>query len=238
MSISAPEGLKKALSSVEWEKNVEQFLANQSVVNAMGEPALRLALWAKQIEEALRGNQALPFVREMQVSAQQAIALTALALYKPAASAMRALFEAALYFSYFQDHPRELATLLTNDKYYVQKEELLEYHKQHTHAFTENQEQFGLVGRLNQWYARMSRIIHGQIPGGWVHQHSLAGIKPNSQTTKRVVDEFAEVVAIVNDLLLCTVAQDIWHNVSTAAKRELTKGLSGAAKAQLRLDTA
>ena len=172
------EKLSAALNAVDWNKNVTNVLADTVSATTIAERNLRIAVWARQFEIADKGNPALCFVREMQIAGQHVAALIALALYKPAASSMRAMFETALYYSYFRTHPSELATLVRDVGFYVEKRTLLEYHKIHTPRFPELQHKLGLVSRLDHWYSQVSAVIHGQIPGAWVEHKTVAEIAP------------------------------------------------------------
>lgn len=159
--------LKKALESVSWDNHIKYFLKQDVPSNMIAESNFRLAIWSKQFEVADLGNPALAFIREMQVSGYYVASLASLAHYKPAASAMRNVLETALYYTYFRSHPSELATLIRDSSFFVFKQDLTDYHLKHTPEFKKNQECFDLIKRLNDWYRKVSSIVHGQIPGGW-----------------------------------------------------------------------
>ena len=230
--------LAKALASVDWNANVVAFLKEKKSGRVLAEGNLRLAIWAKQLEIADMHNVALPFIREMQVAGHQVAALTSLALYKPAASAMRSMLESALYYTYFRTHPVELATLVRDQDFFMERREVVEYHLRHTPDFRQLQLRFSLLESMKRWYRDVSVIVHGQIPGGWVEHTALAEIRHVSRINKAVVKAFAEGVRIVHGLLLCTVGRDLWHSIASDAKKELLAGLSGDIKKALELDTA
>jgi len=233
----AYEKLKKALFSVDWNANVKAFLDDErALAEKMAQCNLRLAIWAKQFEKIDKGNPALPFIREMQLAASDVVTLTSLALYKPAAASMRTMLESALYYTYFRHHPAELATLVRNTAFYVEKSELLDYHKTHTPNFSE--QAFGLIDKLNKWYKRISSLAHGQKPGDWRTHRALAETQHVKKTLPIVVETFAEGVEIVHDLFLSTVGKALWNDFSSEAKRELIKGISGEKKTILGLDAA
>jgi len=235
----AYDKLKKALLSVDWNTNVKAFLDDEiSLPQQMAQCNLRLAIWSKQFEEIDAGNPALPFIREMQLAGSDAVTLTSLSLYKPAAAAMRTMLESSLYYTYFRHHPAELATLVRNTEFYVEKSELLDYHKTHTPKFSERQKVFGLIEKLNKWYKRISSLAHGQMPGDWRTHTSLAKTQHVKNTLSSVVETFAEGVEIVHDLFLCTIGSELWNDFSSEAKRYLIKGISGDNKTILGLDTA
>jgi hypothetical protein len=230
--------LGEALNAVDWNNNVAVFLSDAVVTKATAARNLRIAIWAKQLEMSDEGNPALCFVREMQIAGQHVVALTALALYKPAASSMRTMVEAALYYTYFRTHPSELATLVRDAEYFVDKRELLEYHKNHTPDFSKLQQKLGLVSRLESWYSRVSAVVHGQIPGAWIEHKTIGEISPIKATQNLVFSEFREGEEILHRLFLCTVGKLLWDTFSTAAKKELLRGLPGQLRASLALDMA
>lgn len=234
----ASDKLAAALTAVDWNSNVAQFLKGGSQVQAVARSNLRLAIWAKQLESVDKGNPALCFIREMQISGQHVAALIGLALYKSAAASMRGVFESALYYTYFRSHPEELATLVRNNSYYVEKRELIDYHKLHTSDFTAAQSKLSLLSKLEKWYSIVSSLIHGQVPGAWVEHKALSAIKHNKDTLDIAVKTFAEGEEIVHLLFLCTVGKQFWDFFSPHSKGQLAHGLSGEVKELLGLDTA
>lgn len=230
--------LGAALTAVNWNDNVAKFLADTTTTKAIAARNLRVAIWAKQLEISDHGNPALCFVREMQIAGQHVAVLMALALYKPAAGCMRTMVETGLYYTYFRTHPTELATLVRDPEYFIDKKELLEYHKDHTPDFVELQRKLGVVSRLETWYSRVSAVVHGQIPGAWMEHKNLAEIAPNKATQNLIVSEFREGEEILHRLFLCTAGKLLWDTFSAAAKKELLKGLPGQLKTALSLDAA
>jgi hypothetical protein len=222
--------LKKALHAVKWDQNVADFLSRTELVGRFEECGRKLAIGAKQLETADKGNSALPFIRDMQASAQHVAAVTALALYRPAAYGMRCVLEACLYYSFFRVHPAELCTLAVDSEYYITKEDVMEFHKKHTRGFKERQERTGLQNRLNGCYKKVSALAHGQVPGGWLGHTALSQVKHQDKMLLSVADTFEEVERVVRLFLLCTVAQDLWTAFSLPARREFLKGLSGETK--------
>jgi len=233
-----PTKLQEALNAVDWNANVNEFLTNHSLTEAVAQYNRRLAIWSKQLENADKGNPALSFIREMQVAGHYAAILASLALYKPAAAATRNVLETALYYTYFRTHLSELTTLVRNEDYFIHKSDIIEYHKLHTPNFKEFQSCFGLIGRLNKWYSRISSIIHGQIPGQWIQHKSIAEIKHKDENLQAVVNAFKEAEELVHNLLLCTVGVELWDSFSTTAKRQLISGLPGKTKDTLKLNSA
>lgn len=231
--------LSAAILSVNWEGHVGTFCADTPTVERFETAGLRLAIWSKQFE-IIEGkeNQAICFVREMQAAGHLAVTATALACYKLAASGLRTVVETALYYSYFRNHPAELATLLRDDKWYVSKQDVVDYHLTHTPGFSDLQKKFPLGAILNPWYSRMSAIIHGQVPGVWHSQKAISQIAPNSLLMSEVVKEFEECIQIVDRLFFTTVGKDLWEYFSPSAKKSLLHGLAGDFKTALALDSA
>lgn len=227
-----------AIASVDWSKNINDLLVDAQSAQALADTNLKLAIWAQQLENADKGNPALCFVREMQIAGQHVAVLVALSLYKPAAGSIRSVVEAALYYSYFRTHPAELQTLASDGGFYLEKKEILEFHKLHSLNFNELQRRLGVLSRLEVWYARLSALVHGQIPGSWVEHKSVAEIKMIKATQDLAVSAFVEGGDIVHRFLLCTVGQQLWDSFSSHAKGRLLAGLHGDEKKALKLDLA
>lgn len=230
--------LIEALQSVDWGANVDDFCTDTATVEPLAQASLRLALWSKQLEQVDAKNPALCFIREMQVAGQLVAVSTALAIYKSAAASCRTLVETALCYTYFRLHPVELATLTRSEKWFMAKDDILEYHTQHTPHYVEAQKCLAFVARLNPWYSKVSAVIHGQVPGAWLSRHSIKDIAPDAQLRTEVLAYFVDAVDLVHRLFLCTLAQDFWDYFSPAAKKALSAGLSGDVKAVLKLDRA
>ncbi|WP_146188314.1 hypothetical protein [Methylosinus sporium] len=229
---------KAAITAVDWNSNVCDFLSDQPAIERLAAANLRLAVWSRQLENADAGNPALSFIREMQIAGQHVAALVALSLYKPASAQIRAVFECALFYTYFRTHHSELATLVRSPEYFLDKKEIIDYHKVHSEKFSELQHKIGLVSQINKWYSKISAIVHGQIPGSWVGYTKIADIKTAKPTYNSAIDLFIQGVDIVHRLLLCTVAQVLWNKFSTTAKKQLLAGMSGEQKSAMGLDAA
>jgi hypothetical protein len=172
----------------------------------------------------------------MQASAHMVVSLAALSLYKAAAASLRSCVETALYYTYFRTHPAELVTLIRDPKYFISKAEVIDYHKLHTIDFGVLQREIDLVGRLDRWYSFVSAIVHGQVPGKWLHQKSFADIKHNKDLEKVVVATFIEGSKIIHDLFLCVLGKELWDTFTPSGKRQLLAGVDGKFKAVLALD--
>lgn len=234
----AADKLKNALDAVDWKANVKAFLDENQAVEETATANLRLAVWSKQLEAADCGNPALSFVREMQIAGQYVAVLVALSLYKAAAGSMRSVLETALYYSYFRSHPAELATLARKEGFYLEKNQILDFHKVHTNGFSDLQKKMGLNSRLEVWYSDISAVIHGQIPGTWIDHQSVSQIHPIKTTEDSAIKFFVEGVEIVHRLFLCTVGRELWDSFSGTAKKQLLSGLHGDLKKALQLDEA
>lgn len=230
--------LKAALVAIDWKKNINVFLADAKASQELASANLRLAIWSRQFENADPENPALSFVREMQIAGLHVAVLIALSLYKPAAASIRAVVETALYYSYFRTHPAELETLVRGTGFYIDKRVVVEFHKQHTADFNENQQALGFVSRLEKWYGEISSVVHGQLPGAWIEHKPIEQIKPIKVTQDLAVKAFVESVWLVHRLFLCTVGKQLWDSFTPSAKKELLAGLHGNIKKSLHLDSA
>jgi hypothetical protein len=230
--------LEKELDAVDWEKNRADFFEDHDNLEKLVGANTRLAVWSRQLEAVDKENPSLCFVREMQAAGHHVAIVTSLALYKIAAASMRGAWDSALYYSYFRTHVVELATQVREPTFYMEKREILDFHKQHTPNFLNAQNRLGLLTRLEQWYGLVSSIVHGQQPGVWGVHQSFADIKYSKDIATKAVTTFAEGVELIHRLLLCTVAQVLWRDFSRTAKRQLLSGLPGDVKAAIGLDTA
>ncbi|MBR0838293.1 hypothetical protein JQ612_34275 [Bradyrhizobium manausense] len=229
---------KAAISVIDWQKNVDALLADKASAETLEAANLKLAIWSRQLEGADANNPALCFVREMQIAGQHVAVLIALALYKPAAGSIRSVLETALYYSYFRTHFSELETLARGTGYYLEKRQVIDFHKEHSLLFVERQQKLGLLSRLEGWYGRVSSLVHGHIPGVWIEHKSVSEIAPIKITQDLAIKLFAEGVDIVHRLFLCTVAQTLWDSFSSESKKQLLSGLQGDEKKILKLDIA
>lgn len=229
------EGLISAVSAVRWQTNISSFSKQHDLKETVAKVNHRLAVWAKQFETADSGNPALAFVREMQIQGHYTSTLIALALYKPAASAMRAMFESALYYTYFRTHPIELNTLVRDLDYFLDKTTILEFHKKHSVEFLSKQKHFGLLSCIGSWYGTQSAIIHGQLPGKWTTHRRLQDISFQEVVCEEAVAAFEEGARITHWLFLCTIDVIIWNKIGKTAKEYLLKGLSADSKRSLKL---
>jgi hypothetical protein len=230
--------LEAALSGIDWNSNVTFFLKGTVNSEIFAQSNLRLAVWSRQFEKADAGNTALSFIREMQVAGHYVPALTALALYKPAAAAMRTAFETALYYTYFRSHPTELATLIRDKNYFVSKSDIIVYHKIHTSDFRTLEQSFGLIGRMEEWYGFVSSLIHGQIPGQWHTHTDLEKLRHMESLIPEVAKAFNDGEEIVHNLFLCTAGRELWDAFSSGAKKQLLSKLAKDKKLALGLDAA
>lgn len=235
--MSSSSSLLDALSAVDWAKNLHSFGAVPDAVARIEQCNRRIALWAKQLESCDGKNPAIPFVRELQVQGHYAAALLGLALYKPSAAAMRSLVESALYYSFFRQHPAELATLVRDPDYFLQKSNVIEFHTLHTADFKKREQKLRLLGRLNPWYRGVSAVVHGQIPGSWISHTSLSNVAHDDAVLFQAIQMLEEGEYLVHALFLCTVAQDLWSDFAVPVKKELLKGLTGDQKAALGLSS-
>lgn len=227
--------LISSVSSVDWAKNISSFASIDGLIERVGRTNYRIAIWAKQLETADSQNSALTFFREAQIQGYYAATLISLALYKPAASAMRGMFESALYYSYFRSHPAELNTLIRDPKFFVDKAAILNFHKKHSVNFLAKQEPLGLLSAIENWYGVLSALVHGQIPGKWVTHKQLSDITFNESVCNDVIATFEEGEQLIHWFLLCTIDTTRWYMFSKLAKDQLLKGLPKDTKLALGL---
>ncbi len=228
-----PIYLKDALTSVKWDSLVSEFIEYKTQAQKIEACNTRLAIWSRQLENAEKGNPSLSFIREMQIAGHHFAALVSLALYNPAAATVRTIVETALYYTYFRTHPQELATLVRDENYYIDKQSIVNYHKQHSNNFIKYQSCFDLIGKLNSWYSKISAVIHGQIPGTWITHQALVDLKHKESDLNAIIETFEESEEIVHHLFLCTVGVELWVSFSPTSKRKLIKGLPGKTRATL-----
>ena len=230
--------LLAVLTKIDWPDSVAKFGTEDAHVTRLTESLNRLALWSREFEDSESSNPAIEFVREMQIQGIYTVTLASISLYRPAAAAMRAALEAALYYSYFRTHPAELSTIARSATYHLSKEDILEFHQIHTMGFPEREKCLNLVTELREWYRRISSVVHGKKPGSWVVHTGIADIKYNAKTLKLLVDECSTVAILINNLFLTTCGHDLWPGFSVESKRMLLKGLSGQVKTTLGLSVA
>lgn len=232
MKSTLPQVLKK----VDWQSNIDAAFADPQSLQELEQALYRIAVWSHQLETAEEGNPALCFVREMQLAAQQGAALIGLCLYKSAAASARTVVETCLYYTFFRSHLEELSTLIRVERYYISKTEIIDYHKLHTKGFMAHQEVFGLIGNLEQWYSRVSAVVHGQIPGAWNDHAALDQISFSDATHKLAVETLVTGERLVHELLLSTTGNYLWSSFAPDAKKQLLKGLAGEKRQLLGLD--
>jgi len=230
--------LRAALGAVDWNANVQNLLLDDDLTARIEHCNLQLAIWARQFEAINDKNPALAFIREMQHGGHNVACTIALALYKPAASAMRSLLECALYFTYFKSHSVELCTLVRDAKFYVSKKDILFFYAKHVPDFSKRQGILNYLERLETWYSQTSAIVHGQIPGMWSNGSSVVEIGHDKVLLEEVVEHFERSIVLVRDTFLCVLGAEIWAFVEADAKAVFCKGLSGEIKAALKIDLA
>lgn len=230
--------IASALRAVDWNKNVDKFCDDLAMSARVEACNMRIAVWARQIELIEAENPAIAFVREMQRGGHNVACTVSLALYKPAASAMRSLLECALYYAYFRTHPAELSTLVRDSKYYVSKKEIVGFFSKHVANYAARQSSLSYSERLEAWYSRTSAIVHGQIPGEWNNGIEVKAIGHDGKILSEVVAHFEESVMLMQDTFLCVMGKDLWRYFESDAKEFIVKGMAGSSKSSLGLDVA
>jgi hypothetical protein len=235
--VTAETDLSSALAAVDWRDNIDFFVKSRSLVRRIAACNYRLAVWAKQYVSIDTLNPAVSFVHEMQQSGFHVAALAALALYRPAAAAIRTAVEAGLYYTYFRTHPAELATLARASGYFISKKELLDYHKNHSRGFIRNSRLLQQPSRFVTWYSQISSVIHGQLPGKWGQLTSLSAAKPNKEVLEELVLSFESGIDNLNDLFVLTAGRDLWAKFSPESKLFLLDKIPLAKRRALRMDS-
>jgi hypothetical protein len=231
--------LKREVSSVDWNALVGSFDIPNSLASELLDAAAKLAVWATEIEKLETNEESLAFVREAQVQMHHAIACTVLGLYKPGAAAMRAIVESCLYYTFFRSHPAELSTLVRDPKYYVDKTDIIEFHRLHTPDFAVREQAVNFVQRLTVWYSTSSAVAHGQIPGRWLNPgyEKLADLKHDAEIASEVSAHLVEGLSLSSNLFLVTLTE-YWPSLAVASKRSFMKGLSPTQRTTLGLKLA
>mgnify|MGYP003577775151 CR=1 FL=1 len=227
--------LKEAILGVDWAGLATSFCDDADLAVRVQECNKRLAVWAGQIEQIDAGNGALPFIREMQRAGHYVAALIALSMFRPAAASMRSSFECSLYYSFFRHHPVELNTLARSKEYYLKKDDVLTYFKAHIVGFAEKQAALSLLDRIKSWYSGTSAIVHGQVPGVWGGGTALPEGGYDSGFAEVAIVHFEKCVSVVQDVFLCSMAEDVRAYFDPEAKKYILHGYSGAAKSALGL---
>ena len=227
-------GLSDVLKSVDWNDNVAKFTVGTARVRKLTACCEKISLFTHELSFQDFDNPALPFLQEMKAASFQVPACLALGLVKPAAGLMRAAVENALYFSYFRVHAAELMTLRLDDTYYVTKRALVEYHKKHTQYFSVRADKLGLLNGLDNWYATISAIVHGQIPGVWSSK-SLAQTASLGQKANEPIKLFERAARLIQLVFLTTIPLEEWESISPIGRKKLLSGLSAAERATLGL---
>lgn len=229
--------IKTAISNPKWNENVQEFLKQESLIDSLDKECQLMARWVLELYKFDPKCTANAFVFQLLSSSQHVIALASLGLFTPAAGSLRGMVESALYFVYFRTHPTELSTLLRDKDFYVQKSDVLQYLNQHIPDYSIKQSALSLNADLNSWYKEVSSVIHAQIPGNWGGPKDLSSTKFNESHVKNVTSMHGKAASLINRLLLCTVAPDIWGQSSPENRKLFLKSLPAATKQILKLDS-
>ena len=231
----AAERLLACVRRVDWDRNSSAFCENPSWPQRVDDALAVVAVWVHQLEKMDQGNPALSFVREAHSSAIAASVLMAVGMYKPAAASMRACLECAMYFSFFRDHPAELRTLTLSPAFYVTKEYIVDYFKTHGVRFGEREQAVAFLSRLAPWYARISAVIHGQVPGVWSNGPRLDDDHSDSDRVVEVLEFFERMSELVNGCFIATLPEAHMRVIDKSARDLLAKGMSAEKRRVLML---
>ena len=226
-----------AISNPKWNENVQAFLKQKTLINGLDTECQLMARWVVDLYKFDPKCNANGFIFQLLSSSQHVIALASLGLFTPAAGSLRGMLESALYFVYFRTHPTELNTLFRDKDYYIQKSDILQYLNDHIPDYKIKQAALSLNTELNSWYKEVSSVIHAQIPGNWGGPKDLSSTEFNEIYVKNVTDMHSKAVSLINRLLLCTVAPDIWGQSSPENRKLFLKSLPTTTKQVLKLDS-
>lgn len=221
------ESLRDVLLSIDWNAISAAFNKQRRRPDQFERGSVLISAWNYELCFYDRRNEANSFLQEMKASLFSVPACTSLGLVKPAAASLRTAVESALYYSYFNNHVAELETLHRDTKFYLSKNQIIDYHNMHSRTFSKRQNVLDLLSDLNSWYSKISAIIHGQIPGVWT-SHSLKDTSYQSAEVAAVLIEYKMAVKIINNLFLSTVTRDIWEGLSSHGRQLFLADLSDA----------
>lgn len=221
------ESLATVLARQDWNDARGWFLAQPERVLRAEQAHVRVALWVEQILNVEGTNHAAPFVREVQVHSHHALSLLSLGLLRPAVAEARAMAEAALYYTYFREHPAELRTLTRPDAdWYTDKAKILDYHKCHTERFVERANAVGLLSKLEPWYREVSGLTHGQIPGRLGGSTRLDQVPRDEAHLEHALSLYERGCEVVHNLNLATLGASVWSELDHDVRTELGRGIS------------
>jgi hypothetical protein len=226
--------LADVLTTVDWNKIVTDSVAKSAFIGPATNCCKKISLFTHELIFQDAGNPATPFLQEMKASAFQVPACLALGLAKPAAGLMRSSVENALYYSYFRSHPSELRTLVVDEKFYLSRKSIVDYHLKHTPDFSTRAEKLGLIDALDNWYGSISAIVHGQIPGVWSSK-SLSDTASLGNDIRRAIRVFEQATKLIQAILLSTVPSQDWDGINPLNRKRLLSGLTAKDKRVLDL---
>jgi len=221
------------IKNVDWANNLSVANNSSELFEKAEESQIKLALWCKQIENLYIGNAALPFIREAQVSSQDFFCLLSLGIYKASASSLRTIIESFLYFSYFKDHLVELRTLSEDSSYYTSKKEILDYHNLHSIGFKDKAHNTGFKKDIEDFYSKISAIVHGQKPGVWHSSSCLTEKCFNSKIAEEAGNDFVKLIEVINILMLMIISDEDWANIPIRSRQVFIKGMNKSRKDHL-----
>lgn len=226
----------EALSAVDWTSRVAETGKQTAIFARLVSCNERVSVWVRQIVNTDPSDIARPFLYELQSAGRDGSTLASLGLYRAASSSIRVVAECALYYVYFREHAAELRTLARKQDFYLSKSQLVEYLKVHIEDYSERQQVVNLTSAMNDWYKRISAVVHGQVPGEFPISVHLADQVVSSKHLLDFVKLFEQSVAVVDGLFKVCLAPTLWQDFSTTAKRYLTKGMASPQRHALGLD--
>lgn len=140
------------------------------------------------------------------------------------------MVEAALYYSYFRNHPCELHTLARQvgqpNDWYIDKKGVLDHHRSHTPDFAKRAVSVNLIGLLEPWYREASALAHGQVPGRLGASTSLGAVCLEEAATESALGLFERGGEVLHFLFLVTLGEALWSSFAHDAQPRLRRDLS------------
>ena len=119
--------------------------------------------WCAGLSEVFKENPARIHLAGVRSEVVNILALLPFYFYRQSLICLRIILDEVLAFSYFESHPKEFKTLLSDSDFYISKKNIYEFHKVHSWGNI-NLEQLHVWGGIESQYKELSRIIHAQTP--------------------------------------------------------------------------
>lgn len=154
---------------------------------------LKTICWCKGLCELYPRNPARLHLVSAWGEVINILALVPLCFYRQSYNSMRLLIEEILAWSFFESHPIEFKTSIKSSDYWVGREEIFKFHKQHTWQNYRNIEKMGIWANINRLYSQLSRYMHAQTFTGDAMVNSFESFKYDAQKVKDLIKLAAEL---------------------------------------------